>query len=79
MWDWRDFLPISVFDWFLLLLMASIVLVVALTGCAFRYDKETGGYAGAIGCVDVTGPGFTWKCTEQSRPILPDSQKPPTR
>ncbi len=56
----------------------TLMLLSLLSGCAFRYDKQAGGYTGAIGCVDVTGPGFTWKCTEQSTPTLPDSQKPPT-
>ncbi len=73
----RPFSPVWQ-DVVLALGVLGLVLALALGGCAFRYDKQKGGFAGAIGCVDVTGPGFTWKCTEQSRPTLPDSQKPPT-
>lgn len=59
-------------------LTLAILSVLLLTSCAFRYDKQSGGYTGAVACVDVTGPGFSWKCNEGSRPTLPDSQKPPS-
>ncbi len=60
--------------WYWAVLMVGVML---LSACAFRYDKATGGYTGAVACVDITGPGFSWKCTEQSKvPTLPDSQVP---
>lgn len=53
-------------------------LLVWAFGCAVRYDKATGNYTGALACVNITGPGFSWTCAEQSKvPTLPDSQKVP--
>lgn len=69
----RFWLPVALG---ILVLMA--VLLAGLEGCAFRYNKQTGGYEGAVACVNITGPGFSWTCTEQSTvPTLPDSQKLP--
>lgn len=52
------------------ILLASVLLV----GCSVRYGE----YRGAVGCVNVTGPGFSWQCPETLQaPALPDSQRPP--
>ena len=48
-----------------------LLLVLFTTSCAAKYDKATGGYTGALACVDVSILNvFTWKCVEQS--TVPD-------
>lgn len=53
--------------------LCLMMAVLILTACAMQYEK--GKYTGAVACVDITGPGFSWKCVEQSKtPTLPDGQ-----
>lgn len=50
------------------------LLALLLAGCAADFRKGQV----LIGCVNVTGPGFSWQCPETLQtPQLPDSQKPP--
>ena len=51
----------------------ALLALILVSGCAFSYGKDS--WRGAIACVDITGPGFSWKCVEQSTvPPLPDGQ-----
>lgn len=48
-----------------------------LAGCAFSYDPASGRYGGAVGCVNVTGPGFTLACPETLQtPTVPNTPQP---
>lgn len=57
----------------------SVVLVALaylLTACAVRYDKA-GGVYGAVACVNVTGPGFSWQCPDKLQvPAIPQAPQP---
>lgn len=72
--------PLKALGLSLYLWACLMMAVLILSSCAFRYDKATGGYTGAIACVDITGPGFSWKCNEGSKvPTLPDGQYVPEK
>ena len=51
-----------------------LVLALLVAGCAMDWHKGQI----LIGCVNITGPGFSFACPETLQtPALPDSQKPP--
>ncbi len=51
-------------------------LLALLAGCAVRYDKGHGVY-GAVACVNVTGPGFSWLCPDKLQvPQIPEAPQP---
>ncbi len=59
-------------------LLLLIALALVLGGCAFTYDRDGVRLRSAVGCVNVTGPGFSLTCPDTLRaPDLPDSQRPP--
>lgn len=54
-------------------------LLYLLSGCAFSYGKETG-YKGVVGCVNLTGPGFSLACPEGElkAPTIPNNVPQPS-
>lgn len=58
-------------------LVATAIVVAILAGCAFSYDPVSGRYGGAVGCVNLSGPGFTLACPETLQaPTVPNTPQP---
>lgn len=57
--------------------VATTIVLATLAGCAFSYDPVSGRYGGAVGCVNLTGPGFTLACPETLQaPTVPNTPQP---
>jgi len=57
--------------------VATSIVVATIAGCAVTYD-ETHGYRGVLGCINLTGPGFSLSCPEGPlrQPAIPNTPQP---
>ena len=57
--------------------LVATTIGILLAGCAFSYD-QTRGYRGVLGCINLTGPGFSLSCPEGElrQPTIPNTPQP---
>lgn len=79
---WRFYLkipltPLGIIALTILGIILLLALALVLGGCAFAYDRDGIKFRSAVGCVNITGPGFTIACPEEPKaPPIPNTPQP---